>query len=147
MSENHKNGETFMNGKGKNMTDIRNIIHRLRMNQSIRCIHRELGIYRPIIRELRSVAIEQQWLNAALPMPSDEEISKVWSHDPINQPHLLDPYKEQLAVWDKEGLSSTVVYQLLRDKCNCDVQAIRRYRNKHFPKPTEPVMVRSTVPG
>ena len=64
-----------------------------------------------------------------------------------NQSHPLDPYKEQLEQWHKEGLSSVVIHQLLKDKCSCDVQAIRRYRKKHFPKPIEPVMVRSTVPG
>ena len=63
------------------------------------------------------------------------------------QSHPLDIYREQLKQWDKEGLTSVVIHQLLKDKCPCDVQAIRRYRNKHFPKPVEPVMVRSTVPG
>ena len=63
-----------------------------------------------------------------------------------NPIHLM-LYKEQLEQWDKEGLTSVVIHQLLKDKCSCDVQAIRRYRNKHFPKPIEPVMVRSTVPG
>jgi len=52
-----------------------------------------------------------------------------------------------LEKWDQEGLTSVVIHQLLRDKSSCDAQAIRRYRSKHFPKPVEPVMVRSTVAG
>ncbi len=136
-----------MKGKVKNMTDIRNIIHRLRMGQSKRRIHKELGVHRPLIRELERLAITHQWLDNESPMPSDEEIAKLWNRKSKTQSHPLDIHKELLEQWDKEGLSSVVIHQLLKDKCSCDVQAIRRYRNKHFPKPIEPIMVRSTVPG
>jgi transposase len=129
------------------MTEIRNIIHRLRCGQSKRGIHKELNVHRSIIRELQDLAITYQWLNPDLPMPSDEEIANVWHTKTNEQPHLLDPYKEQFAQWNEQDLSSVVIQQLLKDKCSCDVQVIRRYRNKHFPKPIEPVMVRSTVAG
>ncbi len=137
-----------MKGKVKSMTEIRNIIHRLRMGQTNRQIHRDLRVHRSTIRELNRLAVIHQWLNTELPMPSDEEIAKLWNLKKIKtQFHPLDVYKEQLAVWNEEGLTSIVIHQLLKDKCSCDVQAIRRYRNKHFPKAVEPVMVRSTVPG
>jgi len=136
-----------MKGKEKNMSDIRNIVHRLRLGQSIRQIHRELGAYRPIIRDLNNLAITHQWLNAALPMPSNEEIATAWDKQIKTPPHPLDMFREQLEQWNKEGLSSIVIKQLLKDRCSCDVQAIRRYRKKHFPKQVEPVMVRSTSAG
>lgn len=137
-----------MKGKVKTMTEIRNIIHRLRMGQTHRQIHRDLRVHRSTIRELNRLAVIHQWLNTELPMPSDEEITKLWSQKKVKtQFHPLDVYKEQLAIWNKEGLTSIVIHQLLKDKCSCDVQAIRRYRNKHFPRAVEPVMVRSTVPG
>lgn len=136
-----------MKGKEKNMNEIRNIVHRLRLGQSIRQIHRELGAYRPIIRDLNNLAIAHQWLNPELPMPSNEEIATVWEKQIKTQPHPFDIFKEQLEQWDKEGLSSIVIQRLLKDRCSCDVQAIRRYRKKHFPKQIEPVMVRSTSAG
>jgi transposase len=80
-------------------------------------------------------------------MPSDEEIAKYWNQNSKTSSHPLDFYKEQLEQWDKEGLTSVVIHRLLKDKCACDVQSIRRYRNKHFPKLVKPVMVRSTIPG
>jgi transposase len=129
------------------MTEIREIIHRLRMGQSKRGIHKEMGVYRPIIRELHSIAITQLWLDPTSPMPSNEEIAKVWTKKIKKTPHQLDNHKEEIAQWHKEELSSVVIYQLLKDKCPCDAQAIRRYRKKHFPKLTEPVMVRVTVAG
>lgn len=136
-----------MKGKETNMTEIRNIIHRLRMGQSKRRIHKELGIYRPIIRELHKLALLHGWLNLELPMPSDEEIAKINTKKTKNSSHSLDPHKELIEAWHNEGLSSVVICQLLKDKCSCDVQAIRRYRNKYFPTPIEPVMVRQTAPG
>lgn len=136
-----------MKGKEKNMSEIRNIVHRLRLGQSIRQIHRELGAYRPIIRDLNNLAIAHQWLNPELAMPSNEEIASIWEKQIKTQPHPLDIFKEQLEQWNKEGLSSIVIQQLLKERCSCDVQSIRRYRKKHFPKQIEPVMVRSTSAG
>lgn len=136
-----------MKGKVKNMTEIRNIIHRLRMGQSKRLISRDLKVHRSLIRDLYRFSVSHQWLNPEFPMPSDEEITKLWNQKAKIQIHPLDIYKEQIVQWNKEGLTSIVIHQLLKDKCVCDVQTIRRYRNKHFPKPIEPVMVRSTVAG
>lgn len=140
-------GENLMKGKRKSMTEVRNIIHRLRMGHSKRRIHKELNVHRSTIRELHSMALVQGWLNPELPMPSDEEIAKVCFQKNEVQHHPLDAYKEQIKQWDSESLSSVVIHQLLMDKCTCDVQAIRRYRKKHFPKQIKPVMVRPTAPG
>ena len=142
-----------MKGKEKNMTEIRNIIQRLKTGHSIRSIHKALGVYRPIIRELHCLAIEHQWLDPKAPMPTDEDIARARDRKTVSQDHPLDMHKEQLKQWDKEGLSSVVIQRLLTDSssvgapCAYDVQAIRRYRNKHFPVSTEPVMVRTTAAG
>lgn len=136
-----------MKGREKSMTEIREIIHRLRMGQSKRCIHKELRVHRSTIRELYDLAIAQQWLDPAVPMPSDEKLGKFWGKKTKTQSHPLDAHKGQIEQWHKEGLSSVVIQQLLKDKCSCDAQSIRRYRTKYFPKPIEPVMVRSTVAG
>jgi transposase len=136
-----------MRGRLKNMSEIRDIIHRLRLGQSKRQIQRDLGVHRSTIRELNRIAITHQWLDTQSLMPSNEEITALWSHKSKAQPHPLDIHKEQIEQWNNEGKTSVVIYLLLKDKCSCDVQAIRRYRMKHFPKQIEPVMVRSTVPG
>lgn len=136
-----------MKGKEKIMVEVRNIIHHLRMGHSKRQIHKELKVHRSIIRELYQLAISSEWLNPNFPMPSDEEISRLWRPTTNNHSHPLDTYREQISLWIKEGCSSVVIHQLLRDKYPCNVQTIRRYRKKHFPKIPEPIMVRSTVPG
>jgi hypothetical protein len=81
-------------------------------------------------------------------MPSDEEIARARSKNKnIVSGHLLDPYREQIEQWHNQGLTSVVIHRLLIDRCSCAVQAIRRYRKKHFQEPREPVMVRTTVAG
>lgn len=138
-----------MKGKEKNMTEIRSIIQRLKLGQSIRQIHYELCVHRTIIRELYDLAIIHCWLDPKSSMPSDEEISKIWNLKKKIQTHPLDAHKEQIKEWHKQNLSSVVIRRLLKEvcACSCDIQMIRRYRKKHFPKLKEPIMVRSTVPG
>lgn len=137
-----------MKGREKSMTEIRSIIQRLRNGQSNRRIHKDLGVHRSLIRELKDLATTHQWLNSASPMPSDEEIARARNKNKnIVSGHLLDPYKEQIEQWHNQGLTSVVIHRLLIDKCSCDVQAIRRYRKKYFQKSKEPVMVRTTVAG
>ncbi len=136
-----------MKGKVKTMTQIRSIIQRLKIGQSQRQIQRELGIHRTIIRAVQELSHIQHWLDSEAPMPSDEEITDKWNVKTKDRSHPLDEHKEQLEAWNKDGLSSIVIHQLLKDKCICDVQAIRRYRAKHFPNPIDPIMVRSTTPG
>jgi transposase len=135
-------------GKCKAMVEIREILHRLRCGQSNRHIARACKTDRGIIRKIREAAIQNQWLNPDLPMPCDEEIAKVWNPKTQSQKlHPLDPYLDDLKQWREQGYSAVVIHQLIKDKCPCDAQAVRRYLNKRFPKAVEPVMVRPTVPG
>lgn len=136
-----------MQGKEKSMIEIRNIIHRLRLNQSQRLISRECNVCRTIVNKVYKVAVANQWLDCQLPIPNDLEISSKWLYKSKNRKHKLDAYKSEIEQWHNEGLSSIVICQLLKNKCDCDQQSIRRYRKKNFKKPIDPVMVRSTIPG
>jgi transposase len=135
-------------GKYKTMLDIREVIHRLRERHSDRRIRREIGVDRSIIKKIRALSILHQWLETSSAMPTDEEISKFWnSTSKTQKPHPLDLHRDHLEQWRKEGYSAVVIHQLLKDKCPCNAQVIRRYLNKHFPNRVDPVMVRSTIPG
>lgn len=129
------------------MTEVRTIIHRLRMGEAKRSIERELGVHRTIIRDLYDKAVIRGWLDPDVPMPNDEELAKVGKEKTKTRNHSLDPHREQLRQWHQEKMSAVVMCQLLKDKCSCSDQSIRRYINKHFPKAVQPVMARSTIPG
>jgi transposase len=135
-------------GKCKSMLDIREVIHRLREGHSNRHIHREIGIDRAIIKKIRALSVLHQWLDTSLKMPTDGEIFKFWNPTSKTQKsHPLDPHFDHLEQWRKLGYSAVVMHQLLKDQSPCDLQSIRRYLNKKFPKQVDPVMVRATVSG
>lgn len=135
-------------GKVTAMFDIREVIHRLREGYSDRRIGREVKVDRSIIKKIRALSIIHQWLDTSSTMPSDAEIYKFWKLPPKTQKlHPLDLHRDHLEQWKKEGYSAVVMHQLLKDKCSCDAQTIRRYLNKYFPSQVDPIMVRSTTPG
>jgi len=134
-------------GKQKNMIEIRDVIHRLRNGQSHRRINRETSVDRSIVKKIYNLALMHHWLDSASAMPDDKEISKVWKPKTKIQDHCLDTYYEDLKQWNDAGHSSVVMCELLKDRCPCGIQVIRRYLKKHFPRAVEPVMVRTTFPG
>lgn len=134
-------------GKRINMIQIRDVLHRLRNKRSHRCISRETGMDRSNVKKIYELASVHCWLDSALPMPNDEEIAKVWRKKQKKQNHVLDAYYEDLKQWHNAGHTAVVMQSLLKEKCPCDVQCVRRYLQRHFPKPIEPIMVRPTFPG
>ena len=54
-------GEFMTKGKKTHMHKLRECIYKLRLNHSLRKINKELGIYRPILRN-REVALLKGWL-------------------------------------------------------------------------------------
>jgi transposase len=135
-------------GKCKNMLEVRDVIHRLRNGQSNRLIEREIGVDRSIVQKIKELSIAHHWLDSESVIPTDEEICKVWNSKSKSQKsHPLDLHRDSLEQWRKEGYSAPVIYRLLKDKCPCNPQMIRRYLNRNFPKTVQPVMVRPTTPG
>ena len=67
------------------MNKIRECIHRLRCNHTLRQLQRELGVHRSVVRNIRNVANQQSWLDPALAMPDDAQIEKAFSSSYANQ--------------------------------------------------------------
>ncbi|MBA3604133.1 MAG: hypothetical protein H0W50_10970 [Parachlamydiaceae bacterium] len=130
-----------MKGKMKNMSDIRNIIHRLRMGHSKRLIHRELGIHRSIVREWYDLSATHQWLNSESPMPSNEEIAMVCEKKSTSQSHPIDVYKEQIGLWNKEGLSSIVIQRLRAIFYEVGSPSSQKMHYKMAHKLTKPLLI------
>lgn len=139
-----------MRGKEKTMTNLRQLLQRLREQQSIRSIAKETKTHRNIVRKMYDIALEKEWLNPAENMPSDAVLMGAWYFDKAKkQDHPLDPYREKLREWHETKTTTVVIQRLLKDlfQVKVDVQVIRRYFTKHFPETIRPVMVRETIPG
>lgn len=129
------------------MVQIRDVINRLRNKQSHRCIQRETGIDRSIVKRVHQLALANDWLDPSLAMPNDAEIAKRWAPRTNKPNHILNTYYDDFKEWRNQGHSAVVMHSLIKENCSCDIQTVRRYLKKYFPKPIEPVMVRSTTPG
>lgn len=132
------------------MTNLRQVLQRLRIKEHIRSISSAMSVHRRIIRKMDHIALEKEWLNLDNAMPSDQEIEAAWvGVKQEKKAHILDQYQEKIIEWHKENITTIVMERLLQElfQCSIDVQVIRRYIQKHIPKAIEPVMVRETTPG
>ncbi len=66
-----------------------------------------------------------------------------------NKSSMLDPYKQQIADWDKEKISRWRIYEKLQEEYKLHISYINvcKYMQKHFPKPVEAFGVQQTNPG
>ena len=132
----------------RSMTDYRDVIRRLKMSQSIRCIKRETGIHRQIIRKIKKTADKNGWLNPTSRLPSEEALYNSFEKKKTISKHPLDRWKEEierLAV--KEKYSYVVIHKLIQNRYACSEATVRRYIKKHFPKIPKATMLRKTIPG
>ncbi|UCB45053.1 MAG: IS21 family transposase [Spirochaetota bacterium] len=132
------------------MVEKVDVIRRLRLKQSIRSIHRETGVHRTIIRELRNIALTKGWLQNNTPLPSECELHEALAqlHTPsVQHSHPLDTWKEEINRWVEARYSYVVIHQLVLQHYQCSEATVRRYIQRHFPSDPQGVMVRSTIPG
>ena len=134
-------------GRRKSMMEQREIIRRLRAGQSLRSIFRETGTHRTVIREIRSLAEKQGWLDPGTELPSESQIYEVKGMAGVKRAHPLDTFREEIERMVNEGYTAVVIHELLRERHPCEVSTIRRYIQREFPGRIDPVMLRSTIPG
>lgn len=131
------------------VSELREVIIRLRSQQGIREIHRETGIHRTIIRELKLLAVEKDWLAPENPPPSEQDIAVARYGEDWDRPsrHPLDKYKSEIETWVNKRYSYVVMHALLRERFPCDESTIRRYVNSRFPRKARAIVRRSFLPG
>lgn len=131
------------------MHNYQDVLHRLRLNQSIRQIHKDTKIHKTLIRKIKKTSEVKQWLDPSNPIPSLAEIDLAFNQIPTEKKHshILDECHDQIKEWHEKGHSNVVIHALLKDRLDISLSTVRRYREKHFPGYIDPVMIRSIVPG
>jgi len=131
--------------------ELWDIVHRLRLGQSVKAIHRETGRHKTVIRAVRDLAAQRGWLNLLEELPSEGEIGRRYQEQgpsPEEQPHLLQTVEEPITEWLKEGNSFQVIHRLLLQRgIEVSESTVRRWIHRRFPRLPKPVIVRSTIPG
>jgi transposase len=129
------------------MQKIRECIYRLRLKHSLRQIHRDLGVHRSILRNIRNTAYLHGWLDPIQPIPDDYQIHQIFDGQAKARGSIFEPYQDLIKEWRDSGYSAVVIHKLLTEKLKCSLSQVRRYLKQTFPKQIDPVMVRQTSPG
>lgn len=94
--------------------EIRHVITRMRLGETDRQISRAGLMGRNKAATLRRLAIERDWLNKDIPMPSNETIAAAMR--PTATPSYtstIDPFAEQVLAWAERGVSGVAIHQAL----------------------------------
>ncbi len=132
------------------MHEIRQIIFRLRQGDSIRGIARAELADRKKIRKVRTIAVQQDWLNPKKELPSDERLSNFFKPKSINSTQaLILPYQKQIEEWFKKGIQVTTIHAALQRQYQFmgGYHAIQRYIKKLKNKTPEVTMMLEFKPG
>jgi transposase len=134
-------------GRKIHMQKIRECIYRIRLQHSLRRISKDLHVHRTILRNIRNVAQQRDWLDSTRPIPDDHQLYLAFNGQTIPRASNLDSCRELTQEWVAAGYSAVVIHKLLKERVPCSIAQVRRYLKKSFPKQIDPVMVRQTHPG
>lgn len=104
------------------MYDIRQIIQRLRSGETNRGVARAQRVGRNTVANVRDIAVKQNWLDAARPMPDDTTITMHYkSHrkNAIKNPRNIStvaPFREEILAWHMQGVQASSMRQALESK-------------------------------
>jgi transposase len=129
------------------MSELQQIVYRLKMKSKIRAIHKELGFHRTIIRSLKKTAEELGWLDPESPLPTEEVLQATISSKKAKKSHPLEIFRNDIEQWLEKKMSCTVIHRLVLEKVSCSYTTLRNFIHKTFPKTFQPIMIRKHLIG
>ena len=100
------------------MENYQELLHRLRLGQSIRQISKDMGSHRTIIRKIHRLALDRSWLDTATSIPSLRDIQDGLSEAQAKSAFFdqLEMAASEIKLWLEKGYSKTVIHHLLKDR-------------------------------
>lgn len=98
------------------MHEYRQIIVRLRLGDSIRSIVQSRLACRKKVRQVRKIALEQNWLDTTRDLPDDKKLSSYFNlstSTPKSQSLVL-PYQKQVEEWSQQGIQASTIHATLQ---------------------------------
>ena len=132
------------------MYEYRQVLVRMRQGDSDRAIARTKLMGRDKARQVRAVATEKGWLDREVPLPADAELAKeLYLAPEASKPSSLEPYREEVVAWRREGIQGTTILRLLQRKHGYpgSYSSVRRFLRKLDPEPRQRTMRLSFAPG
>jgi hypothetical protein len=78
----------------KTMSELRDIINRLKLGHGIKQIRRDTGVHREVIRKLKRLGEERLWFVETVGLPEDKEIHYAYYGPPEKKSHPLSRFDE-----------------------------------------------------
>ncbi len=100
------------------MFEVRQIIQRLRMGESIREVARAQHVGRPTVKAIRIVAVEQHWLDPLRPLPDDRVLAGFFN-GPRKAPQnisSIETYRDEILTWHAQGINAVTMRRALHEK-------------------------------
>jgi transposase len=130
---------------------VQEIIYRLRKGQSVHGIARDLAVSRVTVRGYRRLAEQQGLLVPEVPLPDPAAVEEAMggAPKPPAVPSSVEPYRDLVTEWAKEGMEMVAIHQrLVRSHgYTGGYSSVKRF--VHQVRPAEPkvVMRVETPPG
>ena len=104
-----------MAGRRSPVTDIRELLRRVQLDEPDRRIARDLGISRNTVARYRQWATEQKLLPGALPEPAALAalLQPAPAERPAHEQSLVEPFREQVKTLHEGGVEGQAIWQLL----------------------------------
>lgn len=119
------------------MFEVRQIIQRLRMGESIREVARSQRVGRATVTAIHVVALNQQWLDPLTPLPGDAVLTPFF-RTPRKAPQNLSSaqaYRDEILQWHARGINTVTIRRALHEKhgYSGSVDALYRFLKREAP--------------
>ncbi len=133
-----------MAGRRCEVTDVRELIRRLRLGDTDRRIARDLGLSRNTVARYRSTARQHGWLAGDLPDPAvlATQLQAAPTDRAPHEQSLVVPFQEPVQRWHAQGVEGQAIWQLLVEQHGF---AGSYSSLKRFLRRLDPSAVRATV--
>lgn len=125
-----------MAGRSKDVTDVREIVRRLRMKQSTREIRDDLAVSWGTVKKYRRLAIRHGWLTAEA-MPTEAEVAAAMTAAPgpiVTGPgSCVEAHQDKVLELLAKQASGVVIHRILRQQhgFSGSYSAVRRFIARH----------------
>lgn len=120
------------------MYEVRQILQRLRMGESIRQVARTQQVGRATVTAIHNVAVEQRWLDPSTPIPADTILTaffKLPRKAPQNS-SSVEPYRAEILKWHAQGINAVTMRRALNEKhgYSGSVDSLYRFLRREVPE-------------
>ena len=119
------------------MYEIRQIIQRLRLGESVRQIAQCLHVGRATVASIHGLAIEHNWLDPLCQIPDDATLAPFFTPARKTPQNVssVEPFRDEILKWHAQGINATTIRRALHQRhgYSGSVHALYRFLKSEVP--------------